>query len=37
MDLERNSIGLGKKPGIIIVDVVNGFTNSECPLGSDCP
>jgi nicotinamidase-related amidase len=37
MDLDRNSIGLGTKPAIIIVDVVNGFTSSECPLGSDCP
>jgi maleamate amidohydrolase len=37
MDLDRNSIGLGTKPAIIIVDVINGFTNAECPLGSDCP
>jgi maleamate amidohydrolase len=37
MDLDRKSIGLGNKPAIIIVDVVNGFTSSECPLGSDYP
>lgn len=37
MDLERNSLGLGKKPALIIVDMINGFTSSACPLGSDCP
>lgn len=37
MDLDRNSIGLGSKPAIIIVDVVNGFTDPECPLGSAYP
>lgn len=37
MDLERHNIGLGKKPAIIIVDVINGFTDPLCPLGSECP
>lgn len=37
MDLERRDIGLGKRPAIVIVDVVKGFTTSACPLGTDCP
>ena len=37
MDLERHSVGLGRKPAIIVVDVVNGFTDPECALGSACP
>lgn len=37
MDLERNSLGLGERPALIIVDMINGFTSSACPLGSDCP
>ena len=35
MDLDRNSVGLGEKPAIIVVDIVNGFTDESCPLGSD--
>lgn len=35
MDLDRNSIDLGQKPALIVVDIVNGFTDAECPLGSD--
>ncbi|MFC7050911.1 isochorismatase family protein [Emcibacter nanhaiensis] len=37
MDLERHSIKLGKRPGLVIVDVVKGFTDPACPLGTDCP
>ena len=37
MDLVRNSIGLGTKPALVLVDMINGFTHSECLLGSDCP
>ncbi|WP_448211999.1 isochorismatase family protein [Colwellia sp. MEBiC06753] len=37
MDLARKSIGLGKRPALILVDMINGFTSSECPLGTDCP
>lgn len=35
MDLDRSSIELGKKPAVIVVDIVNGFTDKTCPLGSD--
>lgn len=37
MDLEKNTLSLGSRPGLIIVDMINGFTDPECPLGSDCP
>lgn len=35
MDLDRNSVGLGKKPAVIVVDIINGFTDESCALGSD--
>ncbi len=34
-DLERRSIGLGQRPGLVIVDVIEGFTDPTCPLGSE--
>ena len=34
-DLQRNTIGLGKRPALVLVDVINGFTNPDCPLGSE--
>jgi nicotinamidase-related amidase len=34
-DLQRQSLGLGKRPALILVDVINGFTNPACPLGSE--
>ncbi len=37
MDLDRESLGLGSKPALILVDMIEGFTSAECPLGSDCP
>ncbi len=37
MDLERNSLGLGQRPALVLIDMINGFTSSECPLGTDCP
>lgn len=37
MDLERNQLGLGDKPALVVVDMINGFTDPACPLGSDCP
>ncbi len=37
MDLQRNSLGLGRKPALIVVDMINGFTDPECPLGCACP
>ena len=37
MDLERNSLGLGKRPALVVVDMIKGFTDAACPLGCDCP
>jgi maleamate amidohydrolase len=36
MDLKRNGLGLGQKPALLLVDMINGFTSDECPLGSSC-
>lgn len=33
--LERSAQGLGDQPALVIVDVINGFTDPECPLGSE--
>ena len=33
--LERASQGIGKKPALIVVDVIKGFTDVDCPLGSE--
>ncbi|WP_438985500.1 isochorismatase family protein, partial [Aequoribacter sp.] len=32
-DLSRKNIGLGSKPGLIVVDMSLGFTQPESPLG----
>lgn len=37
MDLQRNSLGLGNRPALLLVDMIVGFTSSRCPLGTDCP
>lgn len=37
MDLNRNSLGVGEKPALVVVDMINGFTDANCPLGCDCP
>ena len=37
MDLERKTVGLRQKPALVLVDMINGFTSSACPLGTDCP
>ena len=34
-DLERQSLGLGKYPALIVVDMMNSFTDPESPLGSN--
>lgn len=33
--LQRNALGLGDRPALVVVDIVNGFTDPDCPLGSD--
>ena len=34
-DLDRKSQGLGKRPALVVVDIINGFTDPDCPLGSE--
>ena len=34
-DLERQSQGLGSSPALVVVDMINGFTDPACPLGAE--
>ena len=34
--LERKQLGLGSRPALVVVDVVKGFTDPDCALGSEC-
>ncbi len=34
-DLQRHLLGLGERPALVLVDVIKGFTDPACPLGSD--
>ncbi|CAA0080178.1 Maleamate amidohydrolase [Halioglobus japonicus] len=36
-DLERENLGLGERPALLVVDMIKGFTDASCPLGCDCP
>jgi len=36
-DLLQNALGLTASPALLLVDMINGFTDSACALGSDCP
>lgn len=35
-DLARNSLGLGRRPALVLVDLIKGFTDPACPLGTAC-
>jgi nicotinamidase-related amidase len=35
MDLQRQSLTLGSRPALVVVDMINGFTHIESPLGSE--
>lgn len=35
MDLARRQLGLGSRPALILVDLINAFTDPTCPLGSE--
>ena len=37
MDLQRTSMGLTGKTALVIVDMINGFTDPACPLGCSAP
>ena len=34
-DLKRHSLALGECPALLLVDVIKGFTDPACPLGSE--
>ena len=34
--LEQKNLGLATNPALIVVDMINGFTDPKCPLGSHC-
>lgn len=36
-NLDQNRLGLGAKPALVLVDMINGFTDPDCPLGTHCP
>ena len=36
-NLENESLGLTESSALLVVDMINGFTDSVCPLGTDCP
>jgi nicotinamidase-related amidase len=36
-DLARRGIEMGRRPALILVDLILGFTDGRCPLGTDCP
>lgn len=33
--LQRKTLGLGDRPALVVIDIVNGFTDPDCPLGAD--
>ncbi|MBT6028410.1 MAG: isochorismatase family protein [Porticoccaceae bacterium] len=35
-NLEQKNLGLATNPALIVVDMINGFTDPKCPLGSHC-
>ncbi len=35
-DLARRSLGLGQRPALLLVDMIRGFTDPACSLGSAC-
>ena len=35
-DLQRHSLPLGRRPALVLVDMIRGFTDPACPLGSAC-
>lgn len=35
-DLQRHSLPLGTRPALLLVDMIRGFTDPACPLGSAC-
>ena len=36
-NLQQNPLGLTSRPALLLVDMINGFTDPACALGSACP
>ena len=36
-NLQQNPLGLTPKPALLLVDMINGFTDPACALGTVCP
>ena len=36
-NLQKNILGIAESPALLVVDMINGFTDPDCPLGSYCP
>ena len=36
MDLDTTELKIGAHPALIVVDMINGFTDPSCPLGMPC-
>lgn len=36
-NLDKNMLGLTRNPALLIVDMIRGFTDPQCPLGTHCP
>ena len=36
-NLQQNSLGLTSRPALLLVDMINGFTDPACALGTACP
>ncbi|MDE1063372.1 MAG: isochorismatase family protein, partial [Pseudomonadales bacterium] len=36
-NLEQTYLGLAAKPALLVVDMINGFTDPACALGTHCP
>jgi maleamate amidohydrolase len=36
-NLQQNRLGLTANPALLLVDMINGFTDPDCPLGTKCP
>ncbi|MEM1153434.1 MAG: isochorismatase family protein [Pseudomonadota bacterium] len=37
MDLDRTGLGMGQHPALLLVDMIKGFTDASCSLGTHCP
>ncbi len=36
MDLDNKALGLGQSPALLLIDMINGFTDPVCALGHEC-